>query len=557
MPEQSPPVPSLRATQRDIAAEGQSGVVGDNAPVMTVADLSRRVKGTIEDAFGYVRVRGEISRPSFPGSGHCYLRLKDENAVIDGVIWRGVLSRLSLKPEEGLEVVATGRLTTYPGRSSYQIIIDRLELAGEGALLKLLEDRRKKLTAEGLFEADRKRALPFLPEIIGVVTSPTGAVIRDILHRVDERFPRNILIWPVLVQGEDAARQIADAIGGFNALPESGWPRRPDVLIVARGGGSLEDLWAFNEEIVVRAAAASHIPLISAVGHETDTTLIDFAADRRAPTPTAAAEIAVPVRADLIGRVAEDGGRLIAAIRRMTVDRQRELVGLARGLPEPRRLLESAWQRLDDRTEAMHKDMRGSLERRGHRVSIIGSRLKNPRQQLADRRNALSLVSQRLSSSSAARVVAKRAMLDRIGSRLTFMPARRDLDRKLSRLSDSRAQLIRAAGSLLRQNRERLTRAGGLLESLSYRAVLQRGYAVVRDNVGAPIIAAGQAKTGAHLWVEFKDGPAASLPVIVSGAPGQISKIRPAATMQSRRRSTPAPKQMSKDRQTDLFTDDK
>src|SRR6476646_4698214 len=266
-----------------------------NVPEWTVSELSARLKRTVEDAFGFVRVRGEISGYRGPhSSGHCYFSLKDEGARIDAVIWRGTYGRIRFKPEEGLEVIATGLLTTYPGKSSYQIVIDRLEPAGIGALMKLLEERKKKLAAEGLFDEARKQLLPFLPDVIGVVTSPTGAVIRDILHRLVDRFPRRVLVWPVRVQGETSAAEVAAAIYGFNALPERGPVPRPDLIIVARGGGSLEDLWSFNEEIVVRAAATSMIPLISAVGHETDVTLIDFAADRRAPTPTAAAEMAVP-----------------------------------------------------------------------------------------------------------------------------------------------------------------------------------------------------------------------------------------------------------------------
>ncbi|MEZ5669965.1 MAG: exodeoxyribonuclease VII large subunit [Alphaproteobacteria bacterium] len=538
MSEQSPPA-------GPDSEDGFAGA-GGNAPVVSVGDLARRVKGTIEDAFGYVRVRGEISRPSFPGSGHCYLRLKDEDAVLDGVIWRGVLGRIGLRPEEGLEVIATGRLTTYPGRSSYQIVIDRLELAGEGALLKLLEDRRRKLAAEGLFDAERKRPLPYLPDVIGVVTSPTGAVIRDILHRLAERFPRRVLVWPVLVQGEGAAAQIAAAIAGFNALPADGWPRRPDVLIVARGGGSLEDLWAFNEEVVVRAAAASQIPLISAVGHETDTTLIDHAADRRAPTPTAAAEIAVPVRADLMARVAEDGGRLAAAARRATLGRQRDLAGLARGLPDPRRLLETAWQRLDDRAESLRKDMRADLQRRSHALGLAAGRLKDPRQRLAEQRAALRLAAQRLAAAHAARLAASRARLDRIAGRLTLAPVRRELGHARSGLPQLDGRLIRARDGALVRARDRLGRAGPLLESLSYRAVLQRGFAVVRDDAGQPVMSAAGTRSGARAWLEFRDGPGAMVPVAVTGAPGPRQPVA-AAPRAARREPPPAA------RQDDLF----
>src|SRR5690606_5533787 len=272
---------------------------GHNAGELTVSELSQAIKRTLEDRFERVRVRGEISGFKRAASGHLYLCLKDADAALDAVCWKGTAARLGIRPEDGMEVIATGRVTTFPGRSKYQLVIDSLELAGEGALLKLLEDRRRKLAEEGLFDESRKRPLPYLPEVIGVVTSPSGAVIRDILHRLADRFPRRVLVWPVLVQGQGAAAPVAAAIRGFNALEPGGRAAPPDLLIVARGGGSIEDLWAFNEEIVVRAAAESGIPLISAVGHETDTTLIDFAADRRAPTPTAAAEMAVPVRAEL------------------------------------------------------------------------------------------------------------------------------------------------------------------------------------------------------------------------------------------------------------------
>src|SRR6266699_2950157 len=281
-----------------------------NAPEFTVSELSSALKRTVEDAYGHVRVRGEITGFRGPhSSGHCYFALKDESAKIEAVIWKTAHARMRFKPQEGLEVIATGRLTTYPGSSKYQIVIEAIEPAGIGALMALMEERKKKLAAEGLFDEARKQLLPWLPEVIGVVTSPTGAVIRDILHGLEDRFPRHVLVWPVRVQGEGSAEQIAAAIRGFNALPEGGKIPRPDVLIIARGGGSLEDLWAFNEEIVVRAAAESMIPLIAAVGHETDITLIDFAADRRAPTPTAAAEIAVPVRADLIAQISAFGAR--------------------------------------------------------------------------------------------------------------------------------------------------------------------------------------------------------------------------------------------------------
>src|SRR6516162_5132262 len=326
-----------------LAAEGHN-----NAPEFTVSELSSALRRTVEDAYGHVRVRGEIS--GFRGahsSGHCYFALKDESAKIEAVIWKSALYRMRFKPQEGLEVVATGRLTTYPGSSKYQIVIEQLEPAGVGALMALMEERKKKLAAEGLFDEARKQLLPWLPEVIGVVTSPTGAVIRDILHRLEDRFPRHVLVWPVRVQGDGSAEQVAAAIRGFNALAEGGRIPRPDVLIVARGGGSLEDLWSFNEEIVVRAAAESHIPLISAVGHETDITLIDFAADKRAPTPTAAAEMAVPVRSELIAQVDGLKRRSFSAWQRGHDLRRNELRAAVRALPSAEMLLALPRQRLD------------------------------------------------------------------------------------------------------------------------------------------------------------------------------------------------------------------
>src|SRR5579864_1418298 len=330
-----------------------------NAPEFTVTELSSALRRTVEDAYGHVRVRGEIT--GFRGahaSGHCYFALKDDGAKIEAVIWKGVHYRMRFKPQEGLEVIATGKLTTYPGSSKYQIVIEALEPAGVGALMALMEERKKKLAAEGLFEEARKQLLPWLPEVIGVVTSPTGAVIRDILHRLEDRFPRRVLVWPVRVQGEGSAEQVAEAIRGFNALAEGGAIPRPDVLIVARGGGSLEDLWSFNEESVVRAAADSAIPLISAVGHETDITLIDFASDRRAPTPTAAAEMAVPVRAELVSEIASLGGRLTVCWHRGQEQRRNELRSALRALPSAAELLAVPRQRLDFAAAALSRALR-------------------------------------------------------------------------------------------------------------------------------------------------------------------------------------------------------
>ncbi len=344
---------------------------GDNAPALSVSELSTALKRTVENAFDHVRVRGEISGFKRVGSGHCYFTLKDESACIDAVIWRGNASALRFQPEDGIEVVATGKLTTYPARSRYQIVVERLELAGQGALMALLDKRKRALAAEGLFDQARKRRLPFAPRSIGVVTSPTGAVIRDILHRLEDRFPCHVRLWPVPVQGEGAAAQIAAAIRGFNALADP-----PDLLIVARGGGSIEDLWAFNEEEVVRAVAASAIPVISAVGHETDTSLCDFAADVRAPTPTAAAEIAVPVRSELLGQVRELGRRSERCARRTLERAGEQLHTCLRHWPEREALLAPQQQNLDELAERLPRALRGRLDRARGELGHAGGALR-------------------------------------------------------------------------------------------------------------------------------------------------------------------------------------
>lgn len=378
---------------------------GDNAGALSVSEISAALKRTVEDRFGFVRVRGELSGVKRAASGHVYLALKDENARLDGVMWRGNAQRLGFQLEDGLEVIATGKLTTYPGRSNYQIVIDRMEIAGEGALLALLAKTKARLEAEGLFAAERKRALPFLPRVIGVVTSPTGAVIRDILHRLADRMPSRVLVWPVLVQGQGAAQQVAAAVRGFSALPPGGPVPRPDLVIVARGGGSIEDLWAFNEEIVVRAVADCSIPVISAVGHETDTTLVDFAADRRAPTPTAAAEMAVPVREELNGQLAELGLRQRrAAVRPLQLGRERLAVRADR-LPRAEALLSPYAQALDEVSERLRRALkdrtvsaRQALQADGARLSapLLAARLERARDRLAAARLAPALVTRRI-----------------------------------------------------------------------------------------------------------------------------------------------------------------
>ncbi len=460
------------------------GPDGANLPIRSVSEMSQAIKRALEGSFEFVRVRGEVSGFKRAASGHLYFSLKDASAVLDAVCWRGTAGRLGVAPEDGMEVIASGRITAYPGRSRYQIVIERLELAGEGALLKLLEERKAKLAAEGLFAEDRKRALPYLPEVIGVVTSPTGAVIRDILHRLADRFPRHVLVWPVLVQGEGAAEQIAAAIRGFNRLPavgpDSGATPRPDLLIVARGGGSLEDLWAFNEEIVVRAAAESEIPLISGVGHETDTTLIDFAADLRAPTPTAAAEFAVPVRRELLDQVLDAERRMGIAGQRLMTERRVLLEGLGRGLPDPWRLIEEISQRLDDRAERLVNAVTNLVARRRGLVAELAAALPHPRQQLALARERLTAPRARLAA-----LLAKPPVLGDAGAAL----------KALARV----------------------------LESVSYENVLKRGFAVVHGP-GGLIARAAQVTPGLALDIEFGDGRAAAVGAAAIGAAAPKSK---------------------------------
>jgi exodeoxyribonuclease VII large subunit len=486
-----------------------------NAPEFTVSELSSALKRTVEDAYGHVRVRGEITGFRGPhSSGHCYFALKDESAKIEAVIWKGVHGRMRFKPQEGLEVIATGKLTTYPGSSKYQIVIEAIEPAGIGALMALMEERKRKLAAEGLFDESRKQLLPWLPEVIGVVTSPTGAVIRDILHRLQDRFPRRVLVWPVRVQGEGSAEQIAAAIRGFNALPEGGRIPRPDLLIVARGGGSLEDLWSFNEEIVVRAAAESMIPLISAVGHETDITLIDFAADKRAPTPTAAAEMAVPVRSELFVEVAGLARRTMVCWARGQEARRNELRAAVRALPGLSELLGIPRQRLDNASSSLPRGLkanthahfrrfagtsarltmrvlRGQLAQASHRLTVSGERIRNStRSLLQKRRDRFAGLEVRLKASKLSNAQAQRNAIAR------------DRERTL-RLAE-RAR--RALGFAMQRLEARVANSGQLLGALSYRGVLARGFALVRDEQGLPLHAAAAVGPGARLNLEFADG---------------------------------------------------
>jgi exodeoxyribonuclease VII large subunit len=464
-----------------------------NAPEISVTELANALKRTVEDRFGRVRVRGEISNYRGPhASGHAYFCLKDQGARLDAVIWKQTFLRLRTKPQEGLEVVATGRITTFPGKSSYQIVIEALEPAGVGALMALLDERRRKLAAEGLFDEARKRPLPFLPKVVGVVTSPTGAVIRDILHRLNDRFPRRVLVWPVRVQGETSAGEVAAAIDGFNALPVDGPLPRPDVLIVARGGGSLEDLWSFNEEIVVRAAAASAIPLISAIGHETDTTLIDFVADLRAPTPTGAAEKAVPVRAELAEHLAGRARRLAAAKTRGLEQRRAQLATFARLLPAAEQLLQTPRQRLDRAAERLRATLRATQDGRRLRLARLAHLLSrhSPQAELAGQKERLRGLSARLKAG--------------LESRLAL--ARHQNEGAAQRVETAAARMTYAFGAFIAGRKERVERLGRLQDSLSHKAVLARGFALVRDEDGRLVRSVSQTPAGAALTIEFADG---------------------------------------------------
>ena len=450
-----------------------------NLPEYSVSDLANQLKRAVETAFPYVRVRGEISGLKFNSSGHVYFDLKDDKAVLNAVMWRATAQRLKLRPEQGLEVICTGRVSTYPSSSRYQLIVDRMELAGLGALMAMLEARKKKLAAEGLFDAARKKRIPFLPRRIGVVTSPTGAVIRDIMHRLADRCPRPVLLWPVAVQGERAAAEIAAAIRGFNAMPRG---VRPEVIIVARGGGSFEDLLAFSDEEVVRAAAQSAIPLISGVGHETDTTLIDLASDRRAPTPTAAAEMAVPVLRDLAETLLSLHRRGLRAASRLMDNRRRHLQGLARALPRADALFALPRQRFDSAGSRLRGALFQNLQR--HRASFVqAAALLRPR------------------------IVAKE------------IAACRDNTAKLE------SRLERAYGHRVRKAKDSLEGCARVLESLSYRAILSRGFALVRGPLGELRRRASEIVPGERVALIFADAETRAIATkdkpIRSAKPGQ------------------------------------
>lgn len=422
--------------------------VKHNQPEYSVSEISARVKRSVEEEFSYVRVRGEISRTNVnAGSGHCYLTLKDEHAVLDAACWKGTMSKLAHKPEVGMEVIATGKLSTYAkGKSSYQLIIDALEPAGVGALMAMLEQRKRQFEKEGLFAPERKRPIPFLPEVIGIITSPTGAVIRDMLHRLADRFPRQVLLWPVAVQGQGAAEQVAAAIQGLNQMEKG----RPDLLIVARGGGSIEDLWAFNEEIVVRAVAASAIPVISAIGHETDTTLIDYVADKRAPTPTGAAEFAVPVRSELLSTIDMLHARQNAAWRKQLQHAQERVVGLARGLPRPQHWVASMAQSLDQLDDRLHASLQRWMAMRQERLQALARHL-SPRNVVAShqrQQQTLDHLALRLEASMLRRLERQAASVETIAARLAGGDITRIMQRGFTLVRDSKGKVIRTGMAL-------------------------------------------------------------------------------------------------------------
>jgi exodeoxyribonuclease VII large subunit len=505
---------------------------GSNLTEFSVSELSGSIKRTVETAFDHVRVRGEISGYRGPhSSGHAYFSLKDDKARIDAVIWKGSFSKLKFRPEEGMEVIATGKITTFPGSSKYQIVIENLEPAGAGALMALLEERRRRLAAEGLFDQGRKQLLPFMPRVIGVVTSPTGAVIRDILHRIADRFPVHVIVWPVKVQGDGSGEEIANAIRGFNAIAPGSAIARPDVLIVARGGGSLEDLWSFNDEIVVRAAADSDIPLISAVGHETDWTLIDHAADVRAPTPTGAAEMAVPVRADLQAQLAGLAARLAGSTTRQMDNRRQGLRALVRALPSLDQLLALPRRRFDEAASGLGRGLelntlnkRRAFERiaSGLRLDMLVHRLQVQRQALTERMQRSDRIVER-------RLLQATARVSSFDSALRTLPVRLlgQVERQKERVTGISRRADTAVLHRMAQNRSGLAAHERILQSLSYKNVLKRGYAVIRDEENRTLTRAEAVSSGMFVSMEFADGRVSAVTTDETGAASPTERSAP------------------------------
>ena len=497
---------------------------GDNAAPFSVSELSAALKRTVEERFGYVRLRGEISKVTRHASGHVYLTLKDENASIDGVIWRGVVSRLDCQPEQGLEVIVTGKITTYPARSSYQMVIDSMEPAGVGALLAQLERLKAQLRTEGLFDPARKKPIPTTPAVVGVITSPTGAVIRDILHRIRDRWPCRVLVWPCVVQGDQAAKQVVNAVRGFAALAEDGAIPRPDVLIVARGGGSIEDLWPFNDEALARAVADCPLPVISAVGHETDTTLIDFVSDRRAPTPTAAAEMATPVLSELKAQTADYERRLQRATGRMIETRRVSLMGASGRLPSMADLVGRREQRLDLASARLASGLNAHVAAHDRRLAAVAARL-TPQALM----RPITLQGERLTGLERRAVQALRQglkdrerQLDGLSRRLPSME--RPMRRALGRLEELAGRAGRALDRIQTRQAERLDRVGRLLGSLNPDGPLDRGFARVHHADGRLVRTAAELATGDGVSLHFKDG---DLGAVIDGEASQRSAPKP------------------------------
>lgn len=470
-----------------------------NAPEFTVSELTGSVKKTLEGAFGRVRVRGEVGRVMHARSGHLYYDIKDERNVIACNTWKGQVPGLGVTPEEGLEVIVTGKLSTFGPQSKYNINVDTIEVAGAGALMAMLEKRKKALAAEGLFAPERKQEIPYLPEIIGVVTSPSGAVIRDILHRLRDRFPRKVLVWPVAVQGANAAPEVANAINGFNALTPGGAMPRPDLLIVARGGGSIEDLWGFNEEVVARAAAASDIPLISAVGHETDTTLIDFVSDQRAPTPTAAAELAVPVRLELLNWAEQQGARLSHALTDGVRRRQQRLGDLARALPQPDMLISVPRQRFDFAGGKLDQALMSAVNKKRLKLADAPLRPSLLRNVVSQERRKIKELSGRSLPLLQRQIRGERDRLKRIEVRVP------DISAAKTRLTNATVRFEAIVKSSHAERVAHLQSLDRLRETLGYRQTLERGYAVVRGD-GEVVMDTTSAKAAAMIEIEFADG---------------------------------------------------
>lgn len=502
----------------DPALADTTETTGSNAAEFSVSDLAGAIKRAVEDGFSHVRLRGEISGFRGPhSSGHCYFTLKDERARIDAVVWKGVYSKLKMKPEEGMEVVAQGRVTTYPNSSKYQIVIEAMEPAGVGALMALLEERKQKFALEGLFDESRKRPLPFLPRVIGIITSPTGAVIRDMLHGFNERFPAHVIVWPVRVQGETSAAEVAAAIRGFNALKPGGTVPRPDILIVARGGGSLEDLWSFNEEIVVRAAAESTIPLISAVGHETDWTLVDLVADARAPTPTKAAEWAVPKYVDLLAQNDDLGQRIKHGARRRLESARSHLLAAARGLPRLEELIALPRQHFDSTERRLGPALLANTRAHAMRLTRTGARM-TPGLLVARLQRAADAVerrSRRLGDALRRKAADRRSALTRVDAGLRPELMRLRATRSRDRLHAAHARLGRSFAEVRSRHRAALLTQAKLLATLGYHNVLQRGYALVRDANGHMIRSATALAVDDFVSIEFHDGARSA--VISSG----------------------------------------